>query len=277
MKKSIVILATILFCSTLKIFSQENVIFFQVEKESFLRFENFSPGTLLECYSTPHGGKYLSEIAVNASGEATQKYDVENTPAFVLNRKSASNIQGTNKVQHLDTKEFVCKNINMKVIAQVVQISWDAQVPMGGSIEFQIVKKNEVGDTKIEKIIAGITGDNFSHYTFSEPYTPNSSYTIQIVKEGKRIRYKTNPLVSPLSVDNIKVYPTICNDKLFVDIDNMNSNWDYTVIDLMGKKIQKGIFSDEYNVIDIHNIVAGNYIIIMGHEMEKYSAKFTKN
>jgi hypothetical protein len=59
MKKSIIIIAVLLSCISTKIVAQENVVFFQVEKENYLQFENFVPNTLFECYSTVSGGKLM--------------------------------------------------------------------------------------------------------------------------------------------------------------------------------------------------------------------------
>ncbi|MBK8144251.1 MAG: T9SS type A sorting domain-containing protein [Bacteroidetes bacterium] len=276
MKKSIIIIAVLLSCISTKIVAQENVVFFQVEKENYLQFENFVPNTLFECYSTVSGGKLMRNILINSAGEALHKFDFEHTPSFVLNRKSPVNTMGTNRVQQLDYKEFVAKNISMKVIGQQVQINWEAQVASGNIIEFQVVKEYKDGITKIAKTYGGHIGSDFSKYDFSEPHNQNVSYRLQIMKEGKKLRYSTSKLMPSLPPNNIKVYPTICSDKLFVDFEILNIACDYTLTDIMGKFVQKGQFFDKSNTLDIHNLASGNYIIIMGYGKERYSVKIAK-
>ncbi|HMT34457.1 MAG TPA: T9SS type A sorting domain-containing protein, partial [Chitinophagaceae bacterium] len=91
-----------------------------------------------------------------------------------------------------------------------------------------------------------------------------------------KLRYAVN-LEGKSADEQIKVYPTNCNDKLFVDFDNEGSSYDYAITDMKGNKVQKGKFIERYNVVDIHNLVPDNYIIFIEKTDGKYTVKFTKN
>jgi hypothetical protein len=276
MKKITIIAALLISLIAHAAQAQENLGLFQVENTDYLKLENYTPGITLECYSKPSGGKHMEKILINAIGEGLIKFDTAHSPAFVLNRKCPSNVLGNNRVQTLDAKEFVAKNISLTVVAHEVQINWDAQITLGNVIDFKIIKSDMLCNSTVVKVFNGSTGIDFNKYIFSEAYNPSFTYKLQIVKDGSKLRYAVN-LEGKSADEQIKVYPTNCNDKLFVDFDNEGSSYDYAITDMKGNKVQKGKFIERYNVVDIHNLVPDNYIIFIEKTDGKYTVKFTKN
>ena len=275
MKKIIPIAVLLLLTYSIK--AQENAILFQIENESILLLEAYQPAGIIECYSTIGGGKQINKIKLNEEGKGWQIFDASHTPAFILNRKSPENINGNNRVVHLAEKEFITKNITFDIIAQHVSLSWDALIPAGNHIEFQISKKEPGEDYKIMKIISGNNDEGFNHYHFSESYAPNTTYIMQIIKDGNKLRYATGPLAHAAASEWVRVYPTVCNENMFIDMLSMSNKPEYIVTDMSGKQIMKASLNDLYNKIDVSRLSPGIYLVSITNGHEQKNFKITKN
>lgn len=257
--------------------AQESAIEFQVQQQNYLLLEGYQPNALIECYRTRGGGKQIDKIKLDPDGTGRKIYETTQGPAFVLNRKTSENISGTNKVIQLEQKEFTVKNISMDIIAREVNLSWEAQIPAGNNIEFKILRKDKEGDFKVIKTFTGSNGTGFNKYYFSETYQSNTSYVLQVMKDGKKLRYTTGPLGNASTAEWVKVYPTLCSDNLFIDLQSISSNPEYTVNDLSGKLILKAALNEQYNKIDMSKLSPGNYLISVTNNNAHMNFKIIKN
>jgi hypothetical protein len=275
--KNTFIIACICLLSSTTLVAQENVVLFQVDNNNYVQLEKYKPFTKLEYYSTSQGGKHLGKIKTDQHGFVKEQFDVDNTPAFVLNRQTNENIEGTNKVYFLDHKEFVAKDINFDVIAGTTNISWKAQINEDNNISFQLFKNDQNGNSTLIKTIQGIKNNEFNTYEYTEPYKENASYSIHIVKDNSILRYASSKL-NEYNDYQINVYPTICNDQLYIDLPELNEENPcfYEVKTLSGQTVMKGIFKSLHNSLNILQLNTGNYILILNQNINTKVVKFSK-
>ena len=273
--KKIIITLTLAYMAT-SAAAQKSVAFFQIENENHILIEQAVPNTNYECYTTTQGGKRIDNIKISTQGNALYTADIEHTPAFIIDRKTLSNTNGTDQVVLLNKKEFVAKEIETSVLANQLYISWNACVYDGNNISFQILKQEQNGAMKIVKTIDAQVSNTFSHYTFSEPYNSTTHYTLQILKDKTKLRYTTAKIGAPSSTNQVSVYPTICHEQLYVEVENMNALCSYALYDMTGKMIMKGEFNNIYNVLNLQSLANGNYILNLFQNLQKQSFKITK-
>jgi hypothetical protein len=270
-------IAFICLLSSANSFAQNHTVFFQVEKENYVQLEAYKPYTQLEYYSTNQGGQHLGKIKTDQNGFAKQQFDIDHTPAFVLNRLTNDNIDGTNKVYFLDRKEFVAKDITYDVIAGSTKISWKAQINDENNISFQLFKLDPSGNSKLIKTIQGIKNNEFNTYEYLEPYDESASYSIHIVKDNSILRYASSKL-NEYNDYQINVYPTICNNKLFIDIPEISDSnpCSYQLNSMSGQLLMKGVFNGLHNTLSVEHLNAGNYMLVVKQDIQIKTIKFSK-
>lgn len=133
----------------------QNIAYFQVDDDHIVLAENYPPNIELQCYSTLHGGKKMTEIVVNNNGTGKIVCKQNNVPAFILDRASATNPNGSNKIQQIPTREFHIKNIEREVIANQVYLTWNATIDEQSDIHFALEKINNDGKTEVIKQVGG--------------------------------------------------------------------------------------------------------------------------
>jgi hypothetical protein len=262
---------------TFKLCAQNDVAFFQIEDNNYLQFENYEPTTKLECYSTKHGGKLIKTTTLIKNELTTEVFNVNNTPDFVLNRLTASNPKGTDKTQFMDSKEFIAQKINLEIVGGAVNITWDAITSIGANIEYQIMKNTNNQPYSLVKSFHGIEGEASINYRFNDAYTSSANYILVIQKGGKKIRYKSNPIKDNTPVFDVNVYPTVCNNNLFVDVKTLENTVNYIIADINGKILMEGLLSNLYNQLDIQRLSKGNYIVKITQDYNTKSFKIIKN
>ena len=257
--------------------AQDKIVLFQIENQNHLLLEHFTPMTQMEYYSTIQGGKQLDKITTDLNGNARHQFQVESTPAFVLNRLTESNKLGTNKVYFLDQKEFSAKNIEFNVLAGHSSLTWKAQVAFENDISFQVYKHASDGTSKLVKTIQGISGAEWSQYEYTEPFEAMASYSLRIIKDKTILRYTSSNLNEGMSY-SIQVYPTIVQDHLFIDLPELTENTPcvYQLSSLSGQLIRKGNFVNLHNQLNVQDLNTGTYILNVHQGIESKSVKFTK-
>jgi phosphatidylserine/phosphatidylglycerophosphate/cardiolipin synthase-like enzyme len=82
--------------------------------------------------------------------------------------------------------------------------------------------------------------------------------------------------VSEVNEMDILVFPTITSNQLFVQ-NNEYENLNYEIIDLNGKQISNGIFSEKLNSIDVSSLEKGMYFLILKSSTKSKMLKWVKD
>ena len=273
--KTMLTLMAIALLNNFTSIAQSTMAFYQVQDMNYAQFENYAPNTILEYYSTNQGGKKLGTVQTNATGIATETFDLTHTPAFALNRKTSENSTGTNKVYYLKDKEFVANNIQLTRMADNVSITWNAQIEADNDISFQVLRSINNEPFTIAKTIKGSVGITAHSYSFSEANTENAAYKLQIVKDDKSIRFSSDVL-RLANPSTVKIYPTVCTSTLFVDIPFSAQAVSYYVSDMVGKQIREGYLTAAHTTLDMSALVHGHYIVTLLRNDKHESFRITK-
>lgn len=259
---------------------QQDVAFYQIEQQNFVVCSQFQPNASLEFYSTPQGGKRLAKSQANTLGELVSLFNVSATPAFVINRKTATNTNGDNKVYHLNQKEFVATDMEIGHENGVSLLQWKAQINDGFDIDFQIYKRINQGPFQLVQTIQGITSTSKLDYTFSEPYTGSESYELHIVKNGQILRYikstpQTNLRVAKVQ-EYLRAYPTVCSNELTVEIPRSQLPANLRLLDMQGRCVQQMKTTERIQTMNVGLCATGNYILSIETATTTEQLKITK-
>jgi hypothetical protein len=258
----------------------QEVAFYQVEQQNYVVCSQFQANTSLEFYSTPQGGKRLAKTQANANGELANSFSLSATPAFVINRKTATITSGDNKVYHLTNKEFIATDIEIGHENGISLLQWKAQINDGHDIDFQIYKRIQQGPLQLVETIKGITSTAKLDYSFSEPYTGVESYEIHIVKNGQQIRYIKSTPQANLRVGNVqeylRAYPTLCNNELNIEIPRSQLPATLRLLDMQGRCVQQLKTFESTQTMNVGQCAKGNYILSIETAATKAQIKITK-
>lgn len=199
----------------------------------------------------------MTEILVNNNGTGKIVCKQDNILAFILNRASAKNPNGDNITQQLPTKEFYIKNIEQEVKENKVLLSWETFIEEQYDIHFVIEKINSNGIYAMIENIQVITSNVLIPYHVTLPYE-KTHYQIKVVKNNKE---RISKKITEKNTKDAFIYPTLCKDKLYVNIANKESN--YSIIDQNGKLIQQGALLHSLNILQVHTLTQGVYFIIL--------------
>lgn len=117
----------------------------------------------------------------------------------------------------------------------------------------------------------GIISTEYIPYKIELPYE-NTNYQIKVYKNNTE---RISKVFKAKSTDNTFAYPTLCKDKLYINIANQESN--YSIIDQNGKIVTQGKLPQLHNIIDVHTLANGAYFLILTNDMQqKQNIKFVK-
>jgi hypothetical protein len=127
------------------------------------------------------------------------------------------------------------------------------------------------------KSFNAVESEFFVNYIYDDVYASSSTYKLHILKEGKKLRYSSNPISDATKVFDIKAYPGICQSFIYVDIKTLEWPTTYYINDMNGRLVLNGSLTELYNSLDISKLSNANYILNVIQDNEKKSFKFTKN
>ena len=273
--------ATCLFASVAS--AQREVAQFQINQQHFVVATNFSANKPLEFFSSVRGGKHLITSLTSSNGSLCQNFAEDETPAFVLNHKTPNHPTGDNKVYKLPPNEFVAGNIQFDLSAGNALVSWDAQINEGNSISFQILKSIDHGPFQQIHNVIGTDDNNMNTFSFTDTYQGDTRYLLQIMKNGTILRYAKSSqsqnmmLKSSSPKESFKVYPTLFQADITIDIPSMNLPVTASVCDIHGSLIKQITLFETSNTLSLNNCAKGNYILqLHGKELDQ-TIKLSKN
>ncbi|OSZ78675.1 hypothetical protein CAP35_10620 [Chitinophagaceae bacterium IBVUCB1] len=85
----------------------------------------------------------------------------------------------------------------------------------------------------------------------------------------------TTGIAGVLEADNIKVFPTLCTDKLMV-VNKNQQEMQYQIISLSGSVLAKGNIANGYNTLEVSNLPAGMYALTLMDNRGQATYKFAK-
>lgn len=263
--------------------AQREVAQFQVNQQNFVICSNFSANKPLEFFSSVRGGKHIITTNTLQDGSITHSFPEDVSPAFVLNHKTSANPSGDNKVFKLPPKEFIANNIQFELTAGNALITWDAQIHQGNAISFQILRSIDHGAYQVIHTVIGTDDDNMNSFSFADTYQGDTRYKFQIMKNGNTLRYATSNqsqnamLKSKAALESVKVYPTLFQEDITVEIPKVNLPATASILDLNGRVIKNIAILETSQTITLSNCAKGNYFIqLHGQDLDQ-TTKLTKN
>ena len=271
MKNKILIVAAIFGFANQALFAQSKVAFFQVENKTFVVMEDFLQNEKLEYYSQFDGGVNIGKTQVS-SNYFQEQFNCNSTPKMIIDRKSTENLNGTNKVYFLDTKEFNLKNLVQKTNGLKTIISWEASVSNYNDISFRIMKSINNSNFETVAIINSKSNNTFCNYEYAVDFEQNAVYKLEVIKSNAIVRYSTTLFKLQPCIGLINVYPTVSASFINVDLFDKVPNIKYIISDNLGKKIAENYFDKLQNEIDISNYKSGLYFIqvYIGNKIETF-------
>ena len=251
---------------TKKQFSKFEVVNFQIEDEVFVLSNGLKPNTVIEYYSKPEGGKVVGAEASTAQGTFLKSFSINETVGLVLNNA---------RVSYLLDKEFIVKNIKVVKEENSILFSFYA-LANEENIELNILKSQNGKDFKTIKTIQLLVGQNEESINFTDEYSPVAIYKIEITKNKTIQRYLSKTYHFNHVSENFKLFPSISKDIVHVNFEKMNKEVSYQIINTQGQMQQKGLFTSNFNTIDIHNLASGIYYVVLNINQQLFSTKIIK-
>jgi hypothetical protein len=85
----------------------------------------------------------------------------------------------------------------------------------------------------------------------------------------------TTGIAGVLEADNIKVFPTVCTNRLMV-VNKNNQQMMYQIVSLSGSVLAKGNIANGYNTLEVSNLPAGMYALTLMDNRGQATYKFAK-
>jgi hypothetical protein len=260
---------------SLQSFAQSSVAFYQIENDNMIETTAFPPNATLECFSEASGGKQMKAITVDAYGHFKQSFSEKETPAFLLCRKSVVNPQGTNGVHHLQAKEFIAKNILLQTQAGVTTITWQAQIPIGKKVAFEILTSSpRLTQPVVLKKIEGIEGEAFQQYQIQTPFDETIAYSFRIVQDQNMVRHEAK--LSELFTTLANVYPSVCQDKIYVALPSQTPTAQVQIYNSMGQMLLQKKITSAFSTIHLNGYANGQYFLVLQQNAHSRTFKFVK-
>lgn len=116
-------------------------------------------------------------------------------------------------------------------------------------------------------------------YTFidNNPFNGKNYYKLkQVDIDGAYVYSSTKTLVFNTEANHtISLYPNPAHNH--INLSGVSNGDAYSIIDVSGRKIANGIFTKEYNIIDVSALTSGTYMIIIENQQSIiWQSKFTK-
>ena len=239
---------------------------FQVEDKCILEVDGAIPNSIVEFYSTPHGGKLLKRDVLNNNGKLQITFEAEKSPSFVLNTSKSYNgsAKGTGFVQYLDQKDFIIRDINMVKEGNVLSIRFESLTNPDKEVSYELVSLDETGKQEVIHVFTPNEDKDWEMMDFEYALAPRTKYRF-VVKSGDTERYARELYNSEGQNDYI-VYPSITDNEIYVEFKQATEHSPYTITDVKGVVISSGEITDLKTEIQISDFAGGTYFI----RLDKY-------
>lgn len=251
---------------TKKQFSKFEVANFQIEDEVFVLSNGLKPNAAIEYYSKPEGGKVVGAETSTAQGTFLKSFSINETVGLVLNNA---------RVSYLLDKEFIVKNIKVVKEDNSILFSCNA-LANEENIELNILKSQNGKDFKTIKTIQLLVGQNEEAINFTDEYSSVAIYKIEITKNKTIQRYLSKAYNFNHVSENFEVFPTVSKDIVHVNFGTIDKEVSYQIVNTQGQMQQKGLFTSNFNAIDIHKLASGIYYIVLNIDQQLFSTKIIK-
>ena len=246
---------------------------YEVEGVRYYDVSNCIPGSQIAFYSETYGGHLLTTCTANKSG-AIQFKDVDHfKPALVLNPNKVNSgvTKGNGTSAKVNTCEFVLDHLNVTSSAGRAVVNWDGAVCDVSKYSFDILKKIDDGSyQKVETIPA--SSSKLTGYVFTDNVAEDEDVSYAIRVSSKSGTAYTSRDLDVENATNAKLFPTVSSDVLNVVLSKRSSAGSYKIIDVQGREVHSGTLSQERSVVQVKDLVAGNYIMQIFSDKDKPAA-----
>lgn len=224
---------------------------YSADKVTHCHVLNAAPGAQVEFYSERWGGKLIKQENIGVTG-TLEISENRFAPAFVIDKN-------TNRVFFMEPQEFSIEEIGLKKVGNLNRISWTATTNPGKEIAFGIMKSNDGINYKEIKALSAVTTADEFHYSYDDVGNENSYYKIKVINQKAGVRYSSHSM--KLGVKDIVIYPSLVNTTLTIDVLSGQTDLVFSVSNMNGQVVKKGMLSFGTNTINTTELSSGSYIV----------------
>ena len=239
---------------------------FQIEDQCILEIEEAIPHSVVEFYSTPHGGDLIKRTLLDSKGGLQISFDIEKSPSFVLNpvHTVLNSAKGSGFVQYLDQKDFIVQNISMVKEDNTLSINFESLTNPDKTVVYELVVLNVKGIQNTIHTFNPNTNKDWENFSFNHILEPRTQYRFVVKSRGKE-RY-VKELYNSEEQNNFVVYPSIAENEISIELKQALEKSLYTITNVNGVILLKGELTDLKTKVQIGHLAQGTYFI----RLDKY-------
>lgn len=239
---------------------------FQIEDKCILEVDGANPNSMVYFYSEPQGGTLLKRIKVNEKGSIALTFDAEHAPSFVLNSSKSfkGSSKGNGKVQYLDQKDFIVKNISLQKNNNTLFLNFESIVNPEKGVTYELIRENDLGEKALVHHFKTNTDKEWESIDFECTLEPRTQYKF-VIKSQQQERYTKEIFNTEGQIDYV-VYPQVSSDFINIEFKEVVELSTYTIVDNKGVICLSGNVSELLTKIEISKLVEGNYFL----RLDKY-------
>jgi hypothetical protein len=267
-------------CGADKVIPGLAVLRYTIDEQELYQVSNATPGTDVELYSTPSGGRLVASATANGEGVAVFTITKGAKVAFAINhtRRNEKGVAGTGQMSTIPEVSIRLKDFNATVQGDKPSLSWKAQTT-GNGYSFEIQKSDDNKTfTKAGKLSATYSR-TMSSYSFNEGELKNDVawFRIKITGSNGVSIYSQARKVQKSANVKIAVFPTVFSSSFQVTTDAAALPAEYTIFDANGKQVVlSGKLNNAVETVNT-NFAPGTYIIkVRGRNNQEMTQKLIK-
>lgn len=230
-------------------------------------------------------------IAVSTADLADRSYEVENTASspisYLVEGEEGSKIfklEWKNAGYHNDDEKQYYINLQLWLYqgSNMIEIHYGPNNVDNPFYNFQedycaIGKQNMITGFKEAHVVEEIWNNFvFNYHVIDSTYEPETFSSIPENGTVFRIYPEYAIGIKEDKPNSMSVYPNPCNDKFSVYLHKESEGY-YTISDLLGKTLIKGVSRKKQLQVNVQSLAAGQYILQYHSDGEIATQKFIKN
>jgi hypothetical protein len=255
------------------------VFHYVAEKQRHYTVSNCVPGSDVELYTDPGGGRVAASAIADAKGVAHFLIDAATPVAFAINhnRVSANGIAGSGKVMPVNEPALEIELVDAVKIGDEVQLGWKAGVLMGDKWAFVIQKSED--NTNFEDIatVDARSVKNLQGYAWTDKNAEAKTvlfYRVEARSNDGNRAASSSAAVKLSGKAVFTVQPTLFTNTVQVTVPADKLPATYTITDITGRlRLTGGVINAVGQKVTLSNLSSGTYAMSVTNKEGKHSVQ----
>lgn len=234
---------------------------FQIEDQCILNIEDAVPNSLVEFYSSPHGGELVKRTCLNDKGQLQISFNADKSPSFVLNSPNSvdGSAKGSGFVQYLDKKDGIVRNIDLFKDQNTLSVNFESLTNPDKAVSYTLTSIDQTGKEELLHTFYTSYEKEWEIMNFDYELQPRTQYRFTVKSSG--IERYTKVLYNPNGQTDFVVYPSVADHQIYVEFNQAVQKSPYTITDVKGVLVTQGDISELKTEIQIGEFSKGTYFI----------------